>query len=41
LKRGDETWVIAVGEGPYQHEFLGVTKDYQWALTLAEQTRKS
>lgn len=34
LRRGDETWVIAVGEGPYQHEFLGVTKDYKWALTL-------
>lgn len=31
---GDEVWSIVVGRGPYPKEFLAVTRDYSYALTL-------
>jgi len=33
-RRGETIKAIVAGEGPYRGEYLAVTKDYSWALTI-------
>lgn len=34
VKKNDEIWAIIVGEGPYNKEYLAVTRNYESSLTI-------